>query len=531
MQADRTLEALEETYWLPDEDFYAFATAYPGAPTLSETSGALSDADLRENSTMLSDANRDLGEVEIIRENTALQGVPMWWGLTDDAHSQQAITAYGSAGIATDWGARILTKESDLYDPLSYHNGSVWPLFTGWTSMGAYQYGRPHVGAQALYATALLTRQDALGYVTELLSGDYNAAFGRTSHHQIWSEAMVATPLVRGLLGVEVRDGGSTVRIAPQLPIDWTYARVQNAPAGAGTFGLDVERSDDVYTVRLDGLEGGAVEVAPALPLDAVVSRATAGGRDVPFETVRQGDVQRPTVRLDDVGGAVEVRYELERAGTDVAVRYEPAPPGATSQQIRVLRSTASDDALTLLLEGRAGQTYEVAGYTDRQIGPVRAGGVEVLENARVAPGPVGGPEVLAGGPRVHAPRHVRGHAGRGARGTFAARSSSRSADPPFGSPRPCVLSPMPAPPVPSERAGRRKLPSWTGGAGGGGRDEHLARREQTAPPRPARAGWSSEARRSANLRPPRPARRRRGGASLRIRGRRGAGWPCWSSS
>ena len=392
-QADRTLAALEETYWLPGEDVYAFATAYPGAPTLSEASGALSDADMRENSNLLSDTNRGLGEVEIIAENTALQGVPMWWGLTDDARSQQAITAYGSAGIATDWGARILTRESDLYDPLSYHNGSVWPLFTGWTSMGAYQYGRSHVGAQALYATALLTRQDALGYVTELLSGDYNAAFGRTSHHQIWSEAMVATPLVRGLLGIEVRDGGRLVRVAPQLPIDWTYARVQNAPAGAGTFGLEIERNDDAYTVRLTDLGGGAVEVAPALPLDAVVARATAGGREVAFETTRQGDVQRPTVRLDDVGGAVEVVYELERAGSDVAVRYEPAPPGATSQQIRVLRSTASGDALTLLLEGRAGQRYEIEGYTDRPIGAVRAGGVDVIENARVLPAPLGAEE------------------------------------------------------------------------------------------------------------------------------------------
>jgi len=38
--------------------------------------------------------------------------------------------------------------------------------------MGAYVYGRPHVGYQALMANALLTYTNALGYVTELLSGD-----------------------------------------------------------------------------------------------------------------------------------------------------------------------------------------------------------------------------------------------------------------------------------------------------------------------------------------------------------------------
>ena len=400
-RAGWTLAALEETLWLPDAGLYAFGTAYPGAPTLSETSGALSDADMRENTAFLGEAaaGGDFGDLQVVAENTALQGVPMWWGLTDDARSQEAITGYGSAGIATDWGARLLTKESDRYDPLSYHNGSVWPLFTGWASMGAYRYGRSHVGAQALYASALLTRQDALGYVTELLSGDYNAAFGRTSHHQIWSEAMVATPLVRGLLGIDVRDAGRVVRVAPQLPADWDAVTVQNAPAGDGTFGLEITRGPSAYAVRLTGLAGGSVEVAPALPLDAIVARATVDGREVLLPTDRQGDVQRPTVRIDGTGDDVLVVFELARAGTDVAIRYEPAPPGATSGQIRVLRSTASDDALTLLLEGRAGETYEVGGYTDRQVGRVRAPGVEVLENARVAPGPAGGAEVAAGGP------------------------------------------------------------------------------------------------------------------------------------
>lgn len=367
-EADATLAAVEAAFWNDADGFYAFGTAFPGAPNLSERTGPLTDADMRENTSFLSAENRDLGDLTVVRENTALQGVPHWWGLLDDARSQEAITHYGSAGIATDWGARILTKESDLYDPLSYHNGSVWALFTGWTSMGAYRYGRPHVGAQALFANALLTPQDALGYVTELLSGDYNTAFGRSSHHQIWSEAMVATPLVRGLLGVEVTDGGEAVRIAPQLPADWPFVRVQNAPAGTGTFGLEIERDAERYVVRLDGLTAEAVEIAPALPLDAVVRRATASGREVPFEVVRQGDVQRPTVRLAGPE-AGEVAFELERAGTDVAVRYEPAEPGAVSEQVRVLRSTALEDALRLVAEGRAGETYRLPLVTGREVG------------------------------------------------------------------------------------------------------------------------------------------------------------------
>ena len=382
-RADATLRAADELFWHDDDGFYAFGTAFPGAPNLSERTGPLTDADMRDNTNFLSAANRDLGDLRVVRENTALQGVPLWWGLLPDARAQQAVTAFGGAGISTDWGARILTKESALYDPLSYHNGSVWPLFSGWTSMGAYRYGRPHVGAQALYASALLTRQDALGYVTELLSGDYNTAFGRSSHHQIWSEAMVATPLVRGMLGIEVRDGGRTVRVAPQLPADWDRVAVRNAPAGTtgagpGTFGFAVERTATSYTVRFDGLAGRSVELAPALPLDAVVRRATVDGREVPVETTRVGDVQRPTVRLDGPREAAVVVFEMSRAGTGVALRQEPAEPGDVSRQPRVLVAAAGTDALRLVLEGRPGTAAELGIHTDRVVGDVRVPGVGV---------------------------------------------------------------------------------------------------------------------------------------------------------
>lgn len=352
--ANQTLATVEETFWHEADGFYAFGTAYPGAPTLNEANPAPVNPDL-----------------SIVRENTALQGVPMWWGLLDDARSQSAITHYGSAGIATDWGARILTKESDLYDPLSYHNGSVWALFTGWTSMGAYRYGRPHIGAQALYANALLTRQDALGYVTELLSGDYNTAFGRSSHHQIWSEAMVATPLVRGMLGIQPRGGGDALWVDPQIPTDWHHVTALNVPLGEGSFDLQIERSPDAYTLSFSRLDTEYLVVSPALPLDAVVGRVTINGVPQTHGDVGpQGDVFKPSIVVDgNVPKSLVVSFELERAGTDVAIQHAPANPGDVSRHIRILHSVASEQELRLVVEGRVGTTTRLPLVTDRETG------------------------------------------------------------------------------------------------------------------------------------------------------------------
>ena len=61
--------------------------------------------------------------------------------------------------------------------------------------MGARRYG---ASRRASSKCRLASTWAPCRYVTELLSGDYLAAFGRSSHHQVWSEAMVATPLLRG---------------------------------------------------------------------------------------------------------------------------------------------------------------------------------------------------------------------------------------------------------------------------------------------------------------------------------------------
>ncbi len=375
--AAATLRATESTYWQP-AGYYAMATAYADAPNLAEVRRPVSEADNKANNTTFEDAKRLKGTPRLIAENTALQGVPLWWGLLDTTRAQAAITGFGRGAVSTDWGARILDKNSVLYDPMAYHNGSVWPLFTGWTSMGAYVYGRPHVGYQGLMASALLTRQDALGYVTELLSGDFNTAFGRSSHHQVWSEAMVASPLLRGLLGVEVQDGGTVLRLSPKLPADWDSVRVAQLPVGGASSDVTLRRATSLtgassYRVSVRGAAGKTLHLAPAFPLDAQVAAVRVNGRLVEAKTIKLGDVQLVEVETA-LDADTEVVYELTRRGSDVAVRQVPAEPGASNGQIRVLRSEASESGLRLTVEGRTGQTHEVTLVTDRAVGKVTGG-------------------------------------------------------------------------------------------------------------------------------------------------------------
>ena len=368
--ADATQAAMEATYWRADRGFYAFATALPRrSPPIAEPGPNRVTRQARLDA---------LRNAPLVDEDTVLAAVPLWFGAARDDRAQSEIDHLGSAAMATDWGARLLSNGSALYDPLSYHYGSVWPLFTGWAATGAYRYGRPHVGYQALMANALLTYVGALGDVTELLSGDFATPFGRSSHHQIWSEAMVIAPVVRGLLGIETTDAGGALRLAPTLPANWDHLELRGVSAGLVRYDVSFERSPGRMLIRFARREAGApaagapkrLVVAPALPLDSRVQRVTVNGTVVKHEVGMVGDVQRVQILTDDRPSSTEVVFSYDE-GTDAYVEPQDLQQGAVNNGLRILRARASATALRLTIEGIGGRTYLVGVRTPRRLGTV----------------------------------------------------------------------------------------------------------------------------------------------------------------
>ena len=346
--AAKTKAAMEKTYWLNDKGFYAYATQLPRKePVKAEPGPNLERRQKRLN---------ELQTATIYDEDTVLPAVPMWWKTLDDANAQKEIDHLASAKISTDWGARIIANDSQLYDPLSYHYGSVWGLFTGWQSVAAYNYGRPHVGYQALMANSLLTYSNALGYVTELLSGDFNAPFGRSSHHQIWSEAMVVSPVLRGMLGLEISNAGKSLKFAPQIPANWNDLTVQNIRAGDSSVDFALKRGNGKMTISVNRKNGtlSNIILSPSFPLDAVVKNVTANGKKIAFQMKNFGDVQQAEVKFD-LTSPTEIAFDYA-AGTEV---YQEIPLLAAGQEntgMRIIKSQARKDSLYLLLEGRGDQ-------------------------------------------------------------------------------------------------------------------------------------------------------------------------------
>src|SRR6201999_2678615 len=161
-----------------------------------------------------------------------LATVPMWFGLLDEHNAAATITQLANSDHQSDWGMRIISNRASRFSGGGYHFGSVWPLFTGWASVGEYRYHRAIPAYENLRANALLALDGSLGHVTEVLSGDVYQPLSTSSPHQIWSAAMVVSPILRGMFGLSSGAASGTIAFAPHVPANWNAFAIRGVRAG-----------------------------------------------------------------------------------------------------------------------------------------------------------------------------------------------------------------------------------------------------------------------------------------------------------
>jgi glycogen debranching enzyme len=252
-----------------------------------------------------------------------------WWNVQQGGaglqHPAASLKSWASHEFDTDWGVRDVAESAAVYDPISYHQGSVWPLFTGWSAMAQYRGGHPLAGYQAAMQNADLTTAQDPGAVTELLSGAFFEPFGRSTSHQLWSSAMVVTPLLRGMFGIGVDALHHALSVTPSLPADWQEATVRRLHVGESVVDVSYRREGAAMVVSLKLLSGPAVRLTGAggdgatlrLPLPAVEVSIAHG---LPPRGSRTAQMKI----LDEVRDAHSLRLELEGMGgtqTTLAVR------------------------------------------------------------------------------------------------------------------------------------------------------------------------------------------------------------------
>ena len=138
------------------------------------------------------------------RSQRVLTTVPMWFGLARRRHADQTITQRLPPRIIRPIGACASspsTRKSTTAPAITlarYGRCSPDGLLSVNIATTASSLRIP-ICARTLCWVA----DGALGTSREVLSGDYYQSFSTSSPHQIWSAAMVVSPILRGMFGLQ----------------------------------------------------------------------------------------------------------------------------------------------------------------------------------------------------------------------------------------------------------------------------------------------------------------------------------------
>jgi glycogen debranching enzyme len=346
----RQEQLLTESFWMADTKRYAFALDSAGKP---------------------------------VDEASVLATVPMWFGLLREEHVQSMISQLAAPEHEADWGMRIISSEAKKYSGGGYHYGSVWPLFTGWASVGEYRYHRALPAYANLRANALLALDGSLGHVTEVLSGDQYQPLSTSSPHQIWSAAMVISPLLRGMLGLSSDANAHLLTFAPHIPADWTNLGIKNLHVGGCAIDLHYRRNLDTITLEADrsGTGDCTLEFSPALSTIAEVMSVEMNGHLISNRVVKSAVDQHLVVRFPVARGSNKLYIALHN-DCALSLSTDLPPLGAKSRGLRVLSESwsAAKDRLELEVAGVSASTYEVGTWNASRLAQVE--GAESIKDA-----------------------------------------------------------------------------------------------------------------------------------------------------
>jgi glycogen debranching enzyme len=185
----------------------------------------------------------------------------LWTGIVSDEHAAPLIERLGGEDMDSGYGLRTLSTQMGAYNPMSYHNGSVWPHDTAICVAGLLRYA--HLpGATDLanrLAAGLLDAATAFGSrLPELFCGFPRETFTppvpypSSCSPQAWASA-APLMLARAFLGLDPDVPRRRVNLDPRLPEEWGTLRLNQLRLGPALVAITAKGGE----ATIDGLPDG----------------------------------------------------------------------------------------------------------------------------------------------------------------------------------------------------------------------------------------------------------------------------------
>jgi glycogen debranching enzyme len=191
-------------------------------------------------------------------------GHALWTGIVDAERAPLVAAKLVGRELFSGWGVRTLGTTMGAYNPISYHNGSVWPHDTALCMAGLMRYG--FVAEAHQLALGLLAAAEFTGWrLPELFAGVDRDDLGEPVPYptacspQAWASGAPLL-ILRALLRLDPDVPRGRVWLAPELPDAIGGVTVERMPLGGAAVTIEAGRDG----VGIRGLPAGlAVELAP----------------------------------------------------------------------------------------------------------------------------------------------------------------------------------------------------------------------------------------------------------------------------
>ncbi|MGH9226393.1 MAG: amylo-alpha-1,6-glucosidase, partial [Acidimicrobiales bacterium] len=180
----------------------------------------------------------------------------LWTGILDQDKAERVAAHLLSPEMFSGWGIRTLATSMVGYNPISYHNGSVWPHDNALCAAGLMRYGFVDESHRVMQGLLEAARSQA-HRLPELFGGfsraeiPFPVAYPSSCSPQAWA---AASPLLflRTMLRLDPWVPHGKVWLSPAVP-DWIgYLRIDRIPLAGRRVTVEID-GDKVAVEGLDG--------------------------------------------------------------------------------------------------------------------------------------------------------------------------------------------------------------------------------------------------------------------------------------
>lgn len=203
------------------------------------------------------------GEKQACRVRTSNAGQCLWTGIAQDEHARRVARTIMSPESFSGWGVRTVAASEPRYNPMSYHNGSVWPHDTALIAQGLARYGFKTEAVELLSGMFDASSVVDLRRIPELFCG-FTRRSGRgptlypvACSPQSWAAGAVFM-LLSAALGLSIRAAGNEIRFSrPALPPWLQGLTLTHLSLGPGWADVSLTRTAEGVHAALLKQEGG----------------------------------------------------------------------------------------------------------------------------------------------------------------------------------------------------------------------------------------------------------------------------------